>query len=252
MSIPHYGDLLKGTLAMVLAGGRGERLYSLTQDRTKGAVPFGGMYRLIDFTLSNCLHSGLCRIAVLPQFKYASLERHLRLGWNFFRPEQGGSLGLIPPQQRIHDGWYQGTANAVYQNIYTLRLETSEYVLILASDHVYRMDYSRLLAYHARSPAALTIACIEVDLEEAKRFGILDVAPGNRVVAFEEKPSIPRSLLGKPGRALASMGVYVFDTRFLIEALNEGAGREESAHDFGRDVIPDLVAKDQPVYAYNV
>ena len=248
----HHGEMLKETLALVLAGGRGERLYPLTQDRTKGAVPFGGMYRLIDFTLSNCLHSGLQRIAVLPQFKYASLERHLRLGWNFFHPEQGGSLDLIPPQQRIHDGWYLGTADAVYQNIYTLYQETPEYILILTSDHVYRMDYSRLLAYHARSPAALTIACIEVDLEEARKYGIMEVEASNRIIAFEEKPPIPRSRPGKPGCALASMGIYVFDSRFLIEVLKEAARREESAHDFGRDIIPGLVAKDQPVYAYNV
>lgn len=244
-------DLLRDTLALILAGGRGERLFPLTQDRTKGAVPFGGMYRLIDFTLANCLHSGLRRICVLPQYKFASLERHLRQNWNFFRSELGESLALLPPQQRLCEEWYQGTANAVYQNIYTLRQEAPAHTLILAADHLYRMDYTRLLDYHRASGADLTVACAEVDLEEAHRFGIALIDERGRIAAFAEKPVLPHPRLARSSCLLASMGIYVFSTDVLIEALAEDAQRAGSNHDFGRDLIPYMIDRGRKVGAYN-
>ncbi len=236
---------------MILAGGRGERLYPLTRDRTKAAVPFGGLYRLIDFTLSNCLHSGLRRLCVLPQYKFASLKRHLALGWNFFRPELGESLEILPPQQRISEDWYQGTADALYQNLYTLRRAAPRYIFVLSSDHVYRMDYRRLLGFHAAREAELTIACVDVAVEEAGHFGIMSVDAEQRVVDFAEKPRVPWSLPGRPDRALASMGIYVFAAETLIPALVEDAGCAASHRDFGRDLIPRLVEEDRRVYAYN-
>ncbi|MEW6751567.1 MAG: glucose-1-phosphate adenylyltransferase [Candidatus Latescibacterota bacterium] len=251
MPVPHASRWLNDTLALVLAGGKGQRLYPLTRDRTKAAVPFGGMYRLIDFTLSNCLHSGVRRIAVLPQYKYGSLERHLRLGWDFLKPEVGGSLAVVPPQQHVHDGWYRGTADAVFQNTCTLREEHPSQTLILSSDHVYRMDYGRLLDYHLHKGAGLTIACVEVDLEEAGRFGVVGAAVDGRVVSFAEKPLNPHALPGKPGRALVSMGVYIFDTDLLVDCLDADAREEDSSHDFGHDVISHLVTRRERVYAYN-
>jgi len=239
------------TLVLVLAGGQGKRLYPLTQAQTKGAVPFAGLYRLIDFTLSNCLHSDLGRIAILVQYQFASLERHLHLSWNLFRPERGGRLEIaLPPQ--IRNGEYQGTADAVYQNLGRLERQASRYVLVLASDHVYRMDYGQLLDYHVRNGAELTIGCIEVEQEEARRFGIVEVDAARRIVGFVEKPERPQSLLSRPGFALASMGIYVFDTRALIDVLKADARRRDSAHDFGRDVIPWMIASERPVCAYNV
>lgn len=239
-------------LALVLAGGLGKRLYPLTQDQTKAAVSFGGMYRLIDFTLSNCLHSGLWRIAVLAQHKLASLERHLRLGWSTFRPELGGCLEIVPPPQRIHEGGYQGTADAVYQNIRLLEQQAPRYVLVLAADHVYRMDYGKLLDYHVRCGAELTIAGIEVEREEARRFGTMEVDAARRIVGFVEKPDRPQSLLCRPGFALASMGIYVFDTRVLIDVLIEDARRRDSTRDFGHDVIPRMISSERNLCAYNV
>ena len=214
-------------LVLVLAGGLGKRLYPLTQAQTKGAVSFAGLYRLIDFTLSNCLHSDLPRIAILAQYQFASLERHLRLGWDLFRPERGGWLEIaLPPQTR--NGGYQGTADAVYQNLGRLEQQAPRYVLVLASDHVYRMDYGQLLDYHVRNGAELTIACIEVALEEACRFGIVEVDAARRIVGFVEKPERPRGLLSRPGFALASMGIYVFDTRVLIDVLKADAHRRDN------------------------
>ena len=241
-------DLNRRTLALILAGGRGERLYPLTRDRTKGAVPFGGSYRLIDFTLSNCLHSGLRRIGVLPQYKYASLEGHLRRGWNLFRPEVGECLALIPPQQRANDDWYQGTADAVFQNLYTLRQENLTHTLILSSDHLYRMDYRLLLEFHSRCKADLTIACIEVNQAEAHRFGIIEADANHRVVNFTEKPTVTR---GQSDCALASMGIYVFETAALIKMLTEDADCQDSSHDFGCDIIPRMLEAGSQVCAYD-
>ncbi len=252
MRIYDRATLLKETLVLVMAGGRGERLYPLTRDRTKGAVPFGGMYRLIDFTLSNCLHSGLRRICVLPQYKFTSLERHLRLGWSSLFAGPGEGLALIPPQQRVNQEWYKGTADAVYHNIYTLLQEGPAHTLILSSDHIYRMDYGPFLEYHVRSAAELSIACMEVDLPRARRFGVMEVDAASRLTRFEEKPQAPRSLPCRPGIALASMGIYLFDTEALIEVLSEDCRREDSSHDFGRDVIPYMLADRMMIRAYDV
>lgn len=252
MRLHSDSNLLKDTLVIVLAGGKGERLYPLTRDRTKGAVPFGGMYRLIDFTLSNVLHSGLRRICVLPQYKFASLKRHLSHGWNFLRPELRESLDVIPPQQRINEEWYRGTADAVYQNLYTLEQEAPARVLILSSDHIYRMDYLPLLECHVRHGAEMTIACKEVDLREARRFGIAGTSEEGRITRFVEKPAQPEKLATNSECALGSMGIYVFETDSLIKHLRTDAVQTDSQHDFGRDVIPKMVAKKRAVYAYNV
>lgn len=245
-------ELIMNSLAVVLAGGRGERLYPLTRDRIKGAVPFGGLYRLIDFTLSNCLHSGLRRICVLPQYRYASLKRHLQLGWGFFQPELGESLALLPPpQEGGREGEYRGTADALYRNIATLRRETPRYTVILSSDHIYRMDYRRLIEYHASREAEVTIACMDVELGEARRFGVLSLDSTQQVVAFAEKPASPAPLPDQAGRAMASLGIYVFDTQVLIEALLADAACPGSSHDFGNDVLPRLVDSRRRVYAFN-
>ncbi|MBI2503247.1 MAG: glucose-1-phosphate adenylyltransferase [Candidatus Latescibacteria bacterium] len=240
------------TLVMVMAGGRGERLYPLTRDRTKGAVPFGGQYRLIDFTLSNCVNSDLCRICVLPQYKSASLERHLRLGWSFLRPERDEGIEVLPPQQRVDEHWYRGTADAVYQNIYTLRQYAPAQTLILSSDHLYRMDYRLLLEHHLQAGAELTIACMSADLGEARRFGVIQAGPEGQVIGFEEKPAHPKPMLLSPGRALVSMGIYVFDTQALIDLLEEDASQAQSTRDFGRDLIPRMVREGRRVQACDV
>ncbi len=246
-----YSGVLADTVAVILAGGRGERLYPLTLERTKGAVPFAGTYRLIDFTLSNCLHSRVCRINVLPQYKYASLEQHLRLGWNFLPPQLGTGVALLPPQQRVGNAWYGGTADAVYQNLYSLHEQRPSHVLVLSSDHLYRMDYRLLVEEHVRQGAALTVACLEAPVAEARRFGVLEVDAGGRVFDFAEKPAAPRTLPCSPDRALVSMGIYVFEINALIETLAQDAEKAQSTHDFGTDVIPGMIADGWPVYAYN-
>ena len=235
-------------LTMILAGGQGERLYPLTQDRAKPAVPFGGIYRIIDFALSNCLNSGLRKIVVLTQYKSFSLDRHLRLGWNIFSNELDEYIERIPPQQRIGDQWYLGTADAVYQNIYTLEKEQPEMVLVLAGDHVYKMDYLKMARFHKEKKADITIPCIEVPLEEGKRFGIIEVDKKNRIKAFHEKPSEPKPSPGNPSTTLVSMGIYLFNTPTLIEAIMDDA-RQSTAHDFGKNVIPEII-QSKGVYAY--
>lgn len=242
-------NVLKDTLVLVLAGGRGERLYPLTRDRTKGAVPFGGSYRLIDFTLSNCLNTGLSRIAVLLQYKFASLERHLRLGWGSLLGEW---LHIMPPQQRVTEDWYQGTADAVYQNIYTLRQEQPTHVLILSSDHLYRMNYEPMLEHHVSSGADLTIGCTEVPLSEAGQFGVVEMSASEQICAFVEKPKIAPKLSGKTDRVLVSMGIYAFKTETLIDILEADARCLEGCHDFGRDIIPRMVAGEFCVLAHDV
>ncbi len=238
----------KKILTMILAGGQGERLYPLTQDRAKPAVPFGGIYRIIDFALSNCLNSGLRKIVVLTQYKSFSLDRHLRLGWNIFSNELDEYIEQIPPQQRIGDQWYLGTADAVYQNIYTLEKEQPEMVLVLAGDHVYKMDYRKMFQFHKEKRADITIPCIEVPLEEGKRFGIIEVDKKNRIKAFHEKPSEPKPSPDNPSATLVSMGVYLFNTPTLIEAIMDDA-RQSTAHDFGKNVIPGII-QSKGVYAY--
>ncbi|MBF0217940.1 MAG: glucose-1-phosphate adenylyltransferase [Gammaproteobacteria bacterium] len=229
------------TLALILAGGQGSRLKGLTQWRSKPAVPFGGKFRIIDFPLSNCINSGIRRIGVLTQYKAHSLLRHLQQGWSFQRIELGEFVELLPAQQRHGNLWYEGTADAVFQNIDILRMHRSEYVLILAGDHIYQMDYGMMLAEHARRGADLTIACIEVSLEEAKSFGVMSVDDNLRVVGFDEKPAHPRPLPNNPAKAMASMGVYIFDTQFLYDQLIRDADDRNSTHDFGRDIIPAVI-----------
>jgi glucose-1-phosphate adenylyltransferase len=235
--------LTRKTLALVLAGGRGSRLKSLTDWRAKPAVPFGGKFRIIDFPLSNCLNSGIRRIAVLTQYKAHSLMVHLQRGWGSLRGEFGEFVEVLPAQQRLAESWYQGTADAVYQNIDILRHHDPEYVLILAGDHIYKMDYGPLLAEHVRNQADITVGCIEVDLETAQAFGVMSVDAGQRITSFQEKPANPESMPGKPDKALASMGIYVFNAKFLYEQLYKDAHTTNSSHDFGKDLIPHIIKK---------
>ncbi len=244
---------MEQTLAMVLAGGVGERLYPLTRAKAKPAVPFGGIYRIIDFTLSNCLHSGIRRIFVLTQHKSLPLDRHLWLGWSpLFRTDLGEFLVTVPPQQRLVRDWYRGTADAVFQNIDLLSHERPQFVLILAGDHVYRMDYQALLRFHWEKGAEVTIACTTVPITEAHRFGVIEVDSSDRIVGFEEKPAQPRPLPDDPSQALISMGIYLFNTMTLVQAVIQDAKRPDSAHDFGKNVIPALVQQGKRVFAFNI
>ncbi len=230
-----------GVLAVILAGGKGERLEPLTRDRTKPAVPFGGAYRIIDFTLSNCLNSGLRRMIVLTQYKAASLDRHINQGWHFLCPELNEFITTLPPEQRIGEHWYRGTADAVYQNIYTLERARPEHVLILSGDHIYQMDYSRMIREHIETDADATIACIPVPREDASRFGVMQTDETGRVVAFAEKPANPDPMPNDPDQCLASMGIYVFKAGFLFNELDRDATHSESKRDFGKNVIPSVI-----------
>jgi glucose-1-phosphate adenylyltransferase len=232
--------MLKKVLVMVLAGGQGERLYPLTKDRAKPAVPFGSIYRIIDFTLSNCVNSGLRKICVLTQYKSYSLDRHLRFGWNIFNNELGDFVENIPPQKRISDLWYQGTADAVYQNIYILERERPEMVLILAGDHIYKMDYRELIEFHVTKNADLTIPCIEVPISEAKRFGVIGIDNKQQVTAFHEKPADPKPIPSNPKMVMASMGIYLFNTEMLIKRIIDDT-KKNTDHDFGRSIIPSMI-----------
>jgi glucose-1-phosphate adenylyltransferase len=235
---------MKKVLAMVLAGGRGERLYPLTRDRAKPAVPFGAIYRIIDFTLSNCLHSGLRRIYALTQYKSTSLNRHIQLGWNILSAPLGEFIEAIPAQQRIDEHWYQGTADAIFQNIYTLQDERPDLVLILSGDHIYKMDYRKMIAFHLEKEADLTVGAIRMDRRFSREFGVIEVDENWRMIGFQEKPEEPKTIPRDPGGILASMGVYVFNTELLVRRLIEDA-RSESSHDFGKDIIPMMIGKDQ-------
>lgn len=235
--------LNRSTLALILAGGRGSRLRQLTLWRAKPAVPFGGKFRIIDFPLSNCLNSGIRMIGVLTQYKAHSLIQHIQNGWSFLRGEFKEFVELLPAQQRIQDSWYLGTADAVYQNLDIIRTHKPDYVLILAGDHVYKMDYGPMIAQHANSDADMTVGCIDVPFDDAKGFGVLSVDTEGRVTGFDEKPDEPQSIPGKPGRVLASMGIYVFNTDFLYEQLIKDADSTYSTHDFGKDIIPALIEK---------
>ncbi|MCS7253319.1 MAG: glucose-1-phosphate adenylyltransferase [Armatimonadetes bacterium] len=241
---------MRDVLTLILAGGAGQRLYPLTKNRAKPAVPFGGVYRIIDFTLSNCINSGMRRIYVLTQHKSISLDRHLREAWQIFRPEFGEFLETVPPQQFIVSRWYAGTADAVFQNIHLLEEERPRYVLILSGDHVYRMDYRVLLDWHIAKEADLTIACIDVERSEASRYGVMEVDRDFRVVGFSEKPRNPKPMLGSTERCLISMGIYVFRTESLVRAVIRDAKRE-SEHDFGKNIIPDMVERTK-VFAFPV
>ena len=229
---------MKEVLAMIMAGGTGERLYPLTRDRAKPAVPFGGIYRLIDFTLSNCVNSGIRKIVVLTQYKSLSLERHLRSGWRIFHPELDEYILPIPPQMRINGDWYKGTADSIYQNLYFADTANPEYFMILSADHVYKMDYSKLLTFHKNSGADATVATIEVDESACSHFGIMTVNEENRVVGFNEKPTQIKSSSDRA--LLANMGVYIFNSRILREFLEEDA-HKETQHDFGKDIIPEMI-----------
>ncbi len=233
--------LTRETLALILAGGRGSRLKHLTLWRAKPAVPFGGKFRIIDFPLSNCINSGIRRIGVLTQYKAHSLIQHVQRGWSFLRGEFGEFIELLPAQQRIETSWYAGTADAVYQNIDIIRQHAPEYVLVLAGDHIYKMDYGQMIAYHVESGADMTVGCLEVDPEQARAFGVMAVNDTGRVTDFLEKPDEPPSMPGKPGVVLASMGIYVFNTAFLFERLIRDADDSRSSHDFGKDIIPGII-----------
>jgi len=240
--------MLDDALVIVLAGGAGERLHPLTQERAKPAVYFGGPYRIIDFVLSNCINSGLRRVFIATQYKSLSLNRHIRMGWNVVSEELGEFVEILPPQKRVGENWYLGTADAVYQNFYSITRENPRQVIVLAGDHVYKMDYAKMLRFHQERRAAVTIATIETPISEAHRFGIVQVDEADRVVGFQEKPQDPRPVPGSPHVALVSMGIYVFEAGILTRALEADAGRD-SNHDFGKDIIPALISE-APVYSY--
>ncbi len=238
-----------GILAMILAGGKGERLHPLTLHRAKPAVPFGGIYRIVDFTLSNCINSGVRKIAVLTQYKSMSLDKHLRLGWNFFSGELNEYIISVPPQQRVGEKWYQGTADAIYQNIYMIEKDAPDHLLILAGDHIYKMDYSEMFRFHRERQADATVAAIEVPRKGASSFGIVEVDRDYRVIGFEEKPEDPKPIPGRPDLAFASMGIYLFNTKKIVEHLQFDALRD-TAHDFGKNIIPEMLRTSR-VFAYN-
>ena len=241
----------EGVMAVILAGGKGLRLEPLTRDRAKPAVPFGGAYRIIDFTLSNCLNSGLRKILLLTQYKAMSLDRHISMGWQrYFCRELGEFADVVPPQQRIDEHWYQGTADAVYQNIYTIEKEQPQYVAILAGDHIYKMDYGKLLDYHLEKRADVTVGVLRFRREACRRqFGVLQVDAENRVIGFQEKPDDPKPIPNDPDYCMASMGIYLFTAPFLFEELCRDATRRDSRHDFGGDVIPAIIQTNR-VFAY--
>ncbi|MBX3438815.1 MAG: glucose-1-phosphate adenylyltransferase [Planctomycetaceae bacterium] len=236
---------MRSVLALVLAGGKGSRLEPLTRDRAKPAVPFGGMYRIVDFALSNCINSGLRKILLLTQYKALSLDRHINLAWRFLCRELGEFIDILPPEQRIGEHWYRGTADAVYQNIYSIEHVSAEHILILAGDHIYKMDYSEMFRDHVRTGADATVACIPVPRLAGREFGVMGVDERHRVVRFEEKPESPFPLPGDPELCLASMGVYLFNTKFLFDQLCRDATLPDSGHDFGRDIIPAIIHSHQ-------
>ena len=249
---PSVMPLVRDTYAVVLAGGRGSRLQQLTAWRAKPAVPFGGKHRIIDFALSNCVNSGVRRIGVATQYKAHSLIQHLQHGWSFLDSHLHEFLDVLPAQQRLHEGWYHGTADALYQNIDILRMEAPRYVLVLAGDHVYKMDYGVMLAEHVERKADVTVACNEVPLAAASAFGLVNVRDDGSVEEFVEKPVTPWPLPDDPGRARVSMGVYVFDAAVLYEAVRADAHRTESTHDVGRDILPLLLRQESRVFAHSL
>ncbi|MGA2345863.1 MAG: glucose-1-phosphate adenylyltransferase [Candidatus Sulfotelmatobacter sp.] len=242
---------MKDTLGVVLAGGAGERLYPLTRDRAKPAVTFGGIYRIIDVTLSNCLNSDLRRVYILTMYKALSLNRHIREGWNILGREVGEFIEVLPPMKRVSDQWYQGTADAVYQNIYSIGSEQPKYVLVLGGDHIYKMDYGKMMKQHQDSAADITLATIQVDPDQTRHFGVVDVDKDGRINGFQEKPKVTelRSQLN-PEKVAASMGVYLFNADVLIPVLLKDAENPQSSHDFGKDILPKMV-DDYRVFAYD-
>lgn len=242
--------IMKNVLALILAGGKGERLHPLTIHRAKPAVPFGGHYRIIDFTLSNCINSNIRRIAVLTQYKSLSLDRHLALGWEYLlNPELGEYIFTIPPQQRVDERWYEGTADAIFQNIYIIEKEDPPYILILSGDHIYKMDYSEMVDFHLNKGAAGTVATIKINKKNASSFGIVEIDDKSRIIGFQEKPSDPAVITSDPDYCYASMGIYLFNTGVIINELKADAGRS-SAHDFGKNILPEML-KSGNMYAYD-
>ncbi len=239
---------LADSLVIVLAGGAGERLFPLTKERAKPAVYFGGPYRIIDFVLSNCINSGLRRIFIATQYKSLSLNRHIRMGWSIVSEELGEFVEILPPQKRVGEHWYQGTADAVYQNLYSIIRETPKHVIVLSGDHVYKMDYARMLRFHMDRGAAATLAAIEIPVADASRFGVVAIDERERVTGFQEKPGQPIPIPGSPELALASMGVYIFDTEALVSALESDAAQPTN-HDFGKDILPAMIHT-SPVFSY--
>ena len=240
---------LDDILVILLAGGAGERLYPLTKERAKPAVYFGGPYRIIDFTLSNCINSGLRRVFIATQYKSLSLSRHVRMGWSVVSEELGEFIEILPPQKRVGEHWYLGTADAVYQNLYSVEREAPAHVIVLSGDHVYKMDYAKMLRFHLEKNADATLATIEVPIADARRFGIVSINRDERVVGFNEKPANPTSVPGSPDVALASMGIYIFKADVLMRVLEEDAARTQSEHDFGKNIIPAL-HDTAPVFSY--
>ncbi len=242
--------LTKDTLALILAGGRGSRLYELTDWRAKPALYFGGKFRIIDFPLSNCINSGIRQVGVLTQYKAHSLIRHIQIGWSHFKRELGEYVEVLPASQRNSPNWYQGTADALYQNLDIIRAANPKYVMVLSGDHIYHMDYGQILAYHVENQSGLTVSCVEVPIAEAARaFGVMTVDENDRILRFDEKPAHPTPVPGNKDYCLASMGNYVFDTEYLLELLEQDALNEDSEHDFGKDIIPSIITKDN-VYAF--
>ena len=242
-------QLTRSTMAMIMAGGRGSRLEDLTEIRAKPATPFGGKFRIIDFPLSNCVNSGIRQIFILTQYKAHSLIQHIHRGWGYLRGEFGEFIQIIPAQQQMGEHWYKGTADSIYQNINEIREHGPEHVLILAGDHIYKMDYGPMIASHTKNKADITVGVIQVPLHEATGFGVMTIEEDNRVAEFNEKPVNPQPVPGNPDAAMASMGIYVFDRDFLLDILEKDAANEDSSHDFGHDIIPAAIGKHR-VFAY--
>ncbi|MFH1202668.1 MAG: glucose-1-phosphate adenylyltransferase [Candidatus Omnitrophota bacterium] len=242
---------MRRLITFIMAGGKGERLMPLTKDRAKPAVPFGGIYRIIDFTLSNCINSGIRRTHILIQYKSISLIRHLRLGWNIFDAQLGEYIDVIPAQQRVGGDWYRGTADAIYQNFYTIEQENPDIILILAGDHIYKMDYLRMVNFHQESGADVTIGVVTMPKDKAGFLGVVQVDKESRVLGFKEKPVHPHTIPQDPKNIYASMGIYVFNRKVLEEELNEDVKKSGSSHDFGRDVIPQMIKNKRRLLAYN-
>jgi glucose-1-phosphate adenylyltransferase len=245
----YVSRLTGGTLAMIMAGGRGERLRGLTEHRSKPATPFGGKFRIVDFVLSNCVNSGIRKICLLTQYKGQSLIQHVQRGWSYLRGEFGEFIDVIPAQQQVGKHWYLGTADCVYQNLDYVRSLHPKHVLVLAGDHIYKMDYGPMIAYHVEKGADITVGVVEVPIDAAREFGVLSVTEWNRVTQFSEKPPQPEPMPGRADAALASMGIYVFNAQLLEQLLVEDAADESSSHDFGKNIIPKAIEKLQ-VFAY--
>lgn len=241
---------MRSIITFIMAGGKGERLYPLTKDRAKPAVPFGGIYRIIDVTLSNCINSGIRKIHVLIQYKCNSLIRHLRMGWNIFDAELGEYIDTVPAQMRVDERWYMGTADSVYQNLYSIEIEKPEYVLILAGDHIYKMNYAEMVEYHIAKGADCTVAVVEMEKEKSSLFGVVEVDRSGKILGFEEKPKTPKTIPGDPAHIYASMGIYMFNRPALEEELVADAKNKDSHHDFGKNIIPGMLKKAK-IFAYN-